>query len=1073
MLRLALKKTAHPNLSLWEGLAVGLFFLFSCSPTDRHEADKLNSLSYAYHYRSLDSTEHYARKALSLPVSDKSAQAEALNNLAFVNITRMHYDDAQRQLDSVSLITDNQLELLVAAVQQMRLCQRRSNNREFYDYREKALQALARINEERLWLMPRQQARLTYAESELAIVTSTYYYYVGLEQQSSLELQNVGLNLESDTAQWMNYLYNVGAGGIITDGSQFYIEQQEFNCLMECYELAREFQSPFFLANSLEALAEHLMSEESCQRLSMNNPMAMELLGVTFVETKELPILLAEEALELFRQFGDVYQIAGAYRTLASCYRAKGDYEQALDYLEKALADSIIQQAPDLVASIREQLSVAFSAINNKAQSDYNRNIYLDLQEQTRQDRQLEARAGQLDATVERLNLLLVLVALALVSTLIVLRLFFLYYKRRQKRRELLDVLEEKRVELEEQLVAERQKRQLAERRNLEQRAKISLVNGILPLIDRMLHNVRHLNDDADNTAERLQYLRELTEKIDEQNNVLTHWIQLRQGELSLHVESFDLQSVFELIEKSRRSFALADINLVVEPTNIRVKADRVLTIFMLNTLADNARKFTAKGGEVTIRAAEEADYVEISVSDTGVGMDEQQLAHVFEHKVRGGHGFGLLNCKGIIEKYKKTSQLFAVCHLGAESVVGQGSRFFFRLPKGIRRVLLLLLLLSVQHVAADTEAMLFLQKAASFADSAYYSNIDGTYEHTVSYADSCLQSLNSYYRQLQKVNRDTLRLLGDDTPAIPEVIWLHNNIPLNYNILLSIRNECAIAALALHEWDLYHYNNRIYTTLFKELSADLTLDAYCRRMVQLQNNMMVAIVLLVLIVLALFAALLFQIMQAIGKRADRQQQQQEQLELLADELRRVEMEEARLHVSNQVLENCLSTLKHETMYYPSRIRQLAENDSLSALPEVAGYYRELYGILSEQANHQLLSGKLHVEPLEHEVLGDRNLIGYLFEILRKQAGAKQLDVSYSTKDDRYVRCEVSMPPTAADFMPITENIPYLLCRQIVREHGEATGLRACGIDIVKEDGKQRIIIILPRYVCRTSKLSS
>jgi signal transduction histidine kinase len=663
-------------------------------------------------------------------------------------------------------------------------------------------------------------------------------------------------------------------------------------------------------------------------------------------------------------------------------------------------------------------------------------------------------------------------VAFALVFTLIVLRLFFLYYKRHQKRSELLDVLEEKRVELEEHLVVERQKRQLAERRNLEQRAKISLVNGILPLIDRMLHNVRHLNDNAVNTTERLQYLRELTEKIDEQNNVLTHWIQLRQGELSLHVESFNLQSVFELIEKSRRSFSLAEINLNVEPTNLCVKADRVLTIFMLNTLADNARKFTAKGGEVNIRAAEEADYVEISVSDTGTGMDEQELAHVFEHKVRGGHGFGLLNCKGIIEKYKKTSQLFAVCKLGAESVKGQGSRFFFRLPKGIKRTLLLFLLLSPQQIYANTEATVFLQNAASFADSAYYSNIDGTYENTVNFADSCLQSLNLYYRQLHKDNNcDTLRLLSDDTPSIPDIIWLHSNIPLNYNILLSIRNECAIAALALHEWDLYHYNNRIYTTLFKELSADLTLDAYCRRMMQLQNNMMVAIVLLVLIVLALFAALLFQIIQAIGKRADRQQQQQEQLEFLGDELRRVEMEEDRLHVSNQVLENCLSTLKHETMYYPSRIRQLAENDGVGALPDVAGYYRELYGILSEQANHQVLKSKLHIEPLEHEVLGDRNFIDYLFEILRKQAGTKQLELTFTTKDEKYVRCEICMPKaTASDFMPSIENIPYLLCRQIVREHGEATGLRACGIDIVNEDGKTKIIIILPRYVCRTSK---
>ena len=1064
-------------------IIAAICIISACSPSDRHEADKLNSLSYAYHYRSLDSTLYYAYEALALSQHDKSAQAEALNNLAFVNLTRMRYDLAQRQLDSIPKLTDNQLELMIAAVQQMRLCQRRSHNKEFYDYREQALNALNRINEERLWLSPRQQLRLTYAESELAIVTSTYYYYVGLEHQSALELQTVGMDLECDTAQWMNYLYNIGAGGIINEGTQSQIEQQEFQYLIDCYDLAIEYGSLYFQANSLEALAEHLMGEESGLRLTANNPIAMRKLGIEAINKKDLPIILAKKALRLFQEFGDVYQIAGAYRTLASCYREKGDYEQALDYLGMALADTIIQQAPDLVASIREQLSVAFSAVNDKQNSDLNRNIYLDLQEQTRQDRQLEARAGQLDATIERLNMLLILVALALVVTLVSFRIFFLLYKHRQQRKEQTDELEIKRQDLEEQLFVERRKRQLAERRNLEQRAKISLVNSILPLVDRMLHEVRHLNDSTGQKEARLVYLRELTDKVSEQNEVLTRWIKLRQGDLNLHIESFNLEPIFELIRKSSRSFSLAGINLVVEPTVCRVKADRVLTIFMLNTLADNARKFTPKGGSILVSAKEEEHYVEVSVSDTGIGMDQQEQQYVFEHKVKKEHGFGLLNCKGIIEKYKKTSQLFSVCILGVESKKGEGSRFYFRLPKGMIKSILMLSLfpisLSAQQLQPEIESpSIYQQKAVAYSDSAYYSNINGTYERTVCFVDSCLQSLNRYYHQFRSFDNDTLRLYADDTPLIPEIFWLHSNLPLDYNILLSIRNECAIAALALHDWDLYQYNNRIYTTLFKELSADLSLNAYCRRMIQLQSNMMVAIVLLVLIIVALLVILSFQIIQAVGRKAKRQQHRQEELELLSDELHRVEWEESRLHVSNQVLENCLSTLKHETMYYPSRIRQLADSDNLDALPEVASYYREIYGILSAQTGQQIEGQKLTLEPLDHEILGNRNLIDYLFEILRKQIskqsdgkqnGNVQFDVTYSVFDEKYVACTVLMPESCKlDFTATVENIPYLICRQIVREHGEATGRHNCGISIAKENGYSKMIILLPRYVSKT-----
>lgn len=68
------------------------------------------------------------------------------------------------------------------------------------------------------------------------------------------------------------------------------------------------------------------------------------------------------------------------------------------------------------------------------------------------------------------------------------------------------------------------------------------------------------------------------------------------------------------------------------------------------------------------------------------------------ELKENKGSGFGLMNCKGIIEKYKKTNELFRVCVFDIESEPGKGSRFYFRLPSGVRKVIgvLLCLLLPV-----------------------------------------------------------------------------------------------------------------------------------------------------------------------------------------------------------------------------------------------------------------------------------------------------------------------------------------------------------------------------------------
>ena len=108
-----------------------IILLSACSPKDRQSVDKLNSISYAYHYRDIDSTACYAQRAYDLSDDYPSGRAEALNNLAFVRIIQMQYDEAKALLDSVPEVTDNQLELLVSYIQQMRLCQRRSHNREF------------------------------------------------------------------------------------------------------------------------------------------------------------------------------------------------------------------------------------------------------------------------------------------------------------------------------------------------------------------------------------------------------------------------------------------------------------------------------------------------------------------------------------------------------------------------------------------------------------------------------------------------------------------------------------------------------------------------------------------------------------------------------------------------------------------------------------------------------------------------------------------------------------------------------------------------------------------------------
>jgi signal transduction histidine kinase len=100
-----------------------------------------------------------------------------------------------------------------------------------------------------------------------------------------------------------------------------------------------------------------------------------------------------------------------------------------------------------------------------------------------------------------------------------------------------------------------------------------------------------------------------------------------------------------------------------------------------LGNLVANAIKFTPPGGNVTVAAEAEDGHIAISVTDTGIGIEPEQQARVFERFYKadrgrgaGGTGLGLAIVKHI-----------ALAHEGnvsVESRPGHGSTFTMRLPR-------------------------------------------------------------------------------------------------------------------------------------------------------------------------------------------------------------------------------------------------------------------------------------------------------------------------------------------------------------------------------------------------------
>lgn len=1076
-------------------------FVCACSTdrSDKERVDALNDHSYDMRYKNVDSTRIYANMAYAEAekIGYRSGMSEALLNQAFYTIARMDYLKSDTLLSRADSLAEDDITRLCVEVQRMRLCQRRSQNKDFYVRKNEADRYIENIHSDIEDELPRKRKQYTYARSEYGIVLSTYLYYVNLPIESSEALLSIAkdkdIQLHSDTAQYLGYLYNIGAGGILRDGTAEDIARREFDCLMQCYMLARHNGYLFWEANSLQSLSEHLANPEELAAYHRDDDPCIRFLNDDAVPDPMLSGNLAERSLQCFVRYGDIYQIAGGWRTLASCYHDIKDHEAELSCLLNAVDDSLILQAPDLVASISEKMSMAYSALGEKQASDYYRNQYLDMQDSTRQDRQLEARAEELSALVSRTELLITAIVIVL-SVLVVALAILIHFHRKNKDKYKYN---ERLEELGENLQALSLQTEDALRINVEQHAKVTYAENIMPLIDRMLHSVENASKSG---IGNLEYVSDVCKSILEYNAQLTSWVQLRKGQVSLHVETFPLQSLFSIIKMNVKSFNTKGVRLSVQDTDISIKADKVLTLFLINTIVDNARKYTPEGGEVVVSATkcESFDgYAEVSIEDSGKGMTQEQADHLFDYGTiidqkedlteQKSHGFGLMNCRGIMDRYRKTSELFSHCEIKAESEKGKGTRILFRLPIAVRATLVALLAMLPAFSFANKNNSV----ESAWADSVYNANVEGRYAEAISYADSCFRSINKSYRTLKGVNvNDTLTITYNGA----ELRWWTKKVAVDYDIIIYVRNEVAVSALALNDWDLYNANNKAYTKLYKECSQDSTLSTYCATMERTENTNNLAMVVLVLLFLGLVAVFwLFYVRDVLHNRRNLDQICREKEESIAKMTR----ERDRLYVSNNVIDNTLSALKHETMYFPSRIAQdnskimtseAIDEQGVSELSETVGYYRNLYSMLCTQCIRNASEISYPMAPFAVsslkldfsgendgvDIIANKQLMDYLVLLLKRKnnretpsaeiilGGGSNLGRKYITLAVDCFNIRMLKADAEALFSLATKDVDYLIMRQILRENGTATNAFAIGVRAeVTDKGYTRFIITL------------
>ncbi len=116
-------------------------------------------------------------------------------------------------------------------------------------------------------------------------------------------------------------------------------------------------------------------------------------------------------------------------------------------------------------------------------------------------------------------------------------------------------------------------------------------------------------------------------------------------------------------------------------PESLKVKGDKVKLKELFLNLMDNAVRYTDRGGKISILMSRKGNTACIAVQDTGIGIPQEHLPHIFERFYRvnkthdGGAGLGLAICKSIAEAHGG--------RIEAKSKVGEGSTFTVILPIG------------------------------------------------------------------------------------------------------------------------------------------------------------------------------------------------------------------------------------------------------------------------------------------------------------------------------------------------------------------------------------------------------
>lgn len=196
------------------------------------------------------------------------------------------------------------------------------------------------------------------------------------------------------------------------------------------------------------------------------------------------------------------------------------------------------------------------------------------------------------------------------------------------------------------------------------------------------------IRDDRLSKEERRQFLEVARKHSVRLSRLVSELFELSKLDNLSLIPSTDPFSIAELLQDIIQEFQLLaqqkDIKLLLQNNgdNIIVNGDIGLIQRVLENLIENALRHTSAGGLIRISLAPKSKHVDVTVSDSGCGIDQEQVSHIFERFYRiengdrsktGSAGLGLAIVKRILELHDSTIKV--------TSEVNVGTSFTFDLP--------------------------------------------------------------------------------------------------------------------------------------------------------------------------------------------------------------------------------------------------------------------------------------------------------------------------------------------------------------------------------------------------------